>query len=246
MQITVYDEQKQGTVFDLHTLDAYSEVYCTEHYAFHYKPGSFAEKNICAIAEEQERCFQKITALLGIPFCDTIRYVLTDSPEENGRISEELFGEYDPGNGFAIGPNNVFAVYSETIRCVGAHEDTHLISYAYCDPSCAFLNEGLAMYMDGEWWGKPNAEWVKAFLDNGSYRSVFELTDDEAFWNTPCEISYPIAGAFTAYLTDRLGAAAFLEQIYKPKASLAEKIKRVFRQTPEAIEKDFLNWVKSR
>lgn len=163
MQITVFDEQKQAIVFDLHTLDAYSEVFCSEQYAFHYKPSSFAEKHIRRIAEEQGRCFQKITALLNIPFCDTIHYVLTDSPEENGRIMEELFGEFVPGNGFAIGPNNVFAVYNEQIRCVGAHEDTHLISYAYCDPSCELLSEGLAMFTDGEWWGKPNAEWAKRF-----------------------------------------------------------------------------------
>ena len=246
MQITVFDEQKQAIVFDLKTLDAYSEVFCTAHYALHYKAGSFAEKHIRDIAEEQERCFQKITALLNIPFPYTIQYVLTDLPEENGRIIEELFGEFSPGNGFAIGPNNVFAVYSEQIRCVGAHEDTHLISYAYCDPTCELLSEGLAMFTDGEWWGKPNAEWVKTFLDNGSYRSIFSLAEDETFWNTPCELSYPIAGAFTAYCVDRLGAAAFLEQIYKPKASLAEKIKQVFHETPEEFEKDFINWVRSR
>ena len=245
MQITVYDEQKQATLTDLHTLDAYSEVFRTDHYAFHYKPGSFAEKDIRSIAEEQESCFRKITALLNIPFCDTIQYVLTDSPEENGRICEELFGEYEPGSGFAIGPNNVFAVYNEQIRCIGVHEDTHLVSYAYCDPSCAFLNEGLAMYMDGVWWGKPTVEWVKSFLGDGSYRSVFTLSDDETFWNVPCEVSYPIAGAFAAFLIERLGTAVFLEQIYKPKASLAEKIKQAFRQTPEAIEKDFLAWVAS-
>ena len=240
MQITVFDEQKQEIMFDLKTLDAYSEVFCTEHYAFHYKPGSFAEKDIRSIAKEQERCFDRIVALLNIPYCDTIQYVLTDSPEENGRIIEELFGEYAPGNGFAIGPNNVFAVYNEQVRCVGAHEDTHLISYAYCDPSCELLHEGLAVYMDGEWWGKPNAEWVKAFLSNGSYRSVFALAEDETFRNTPCEISYPIAGAFTAFLIERLGAADYLEQIYKPKALLAEKIQQIFRQTPEEVEKDFI------
>ena len=243
MQITVFDEQKRETVYDLRTLDAYSAVFCTEHYAFRFRPDSFAEKEICSIAEEQERCYRKITELLKIPYRDTIQYVLTDSPEENGRILEELFGEYEPGNGFAIGPNNVLAVYNETIHCVGAHEDTHLISYAYCDPSCAFLSEGLAVYTDGEWWGKPNAEWVKAFLNDGSYRSVFELADDEVFWNTPCEISYPIAGAFTEFLAKRLGAEVFLEQIYKPKAALAEKTEQVFRQAPEEVEKAFLAWI---
>ncbi len=245
MQITVFDEQKQANVFDLRTLDAYSGTFCSEHYAFHYKPGSFAAQNIGSVAEEQERCFRKITELLRIPFRDTIQYFLTESPEENGRIIEELFGEFSPGNGFAIGPRSVFAVYSEQIRCIGAHEDTHLISYAYCDPTSAFLSEGLAMFMDGEWWGKPNTEWVKAFLRDGSYRSVFALADDETFWNAPCEISYPIAGAFTAFLIERLGAEVFLEQIYKPKAPLAEKAAHVFGEPPEAIETAFTDWIEA-
>ena len=245
MQITVFDEQKRANVFDLRTLDAYSGTFCSEHYTFHYKPGSFAAQNIGSVAEEQERCFRKITELLKIPFNDTIQYYLTDSPEENGRIMEELFGEYAPGNGFAIGPHSVFAVYSEQIRCIGAHEDTHLISYAYCNPTGALLSEGLAMFMDGEWWGKPNTEWVKAFLRDGSYRSVFALADDETFWNAPCEISYPIAGAFTAFLIERLGTEAFLEQIYKSKAPLAEKAAHVFGEPPEAIETAFTDWIEA-
>lgn len=61
MQITVFDEQKRANVFDLRTLDAYSGTFCSEHYAFHYKPGSFAAQNIGSVAEEQERCFHKIT-----------------------------------------------------------------------------------------------------------------------------------------------------------------------------------------
>lgn len=241
MQITVFDEQKQANVFDLRALDAYSGTLCSEHYTFHYKPDSFAAQNIRRVAEEQERCFRKITELLKIPFNDTIQYYLTDSPEENGRIMEELFGEFAPGNGFAIGPHSVFAVYSEQIRCIGAHEDTHLISYAYCDPTSAFLSEGLAMFMDGEWWGKPNTEWVKALLKDRTYRSVFALADDETFWNTPCEISYPIAGAFTAFLIERLGAEAFLEQIYKPDLPLKEKAAQALRQSPEEIETEFLD-----
>ncbi|MBR0507220.1 MAG: hypothetical protein IJJ86_01265 [Clostridia bacterium] len=245
MKITIYDEQKNTDVLDLRTLDVYSEAFETEHYTFRYKPDSYAQKNIRSVAEEQEACFRKITERLGILFRDTIHYFLTETPEENGKILAELFGEYAPGNGFAIGPNHVFAVYCEQIRCIGAHEDTHLISYAYCDPSCAFLSEGLAMFMDEEWWGKPNVEWVRLFLDDGRYRSVFELSDDETFWTVPCEISYPIAGAFTAFLAERLGIGPFLEGIYKPNEPLFEKAERVFRTSPAAIENTFTDWIKS-
>ena len=55
MQITVFDEQKQEILFDLKTLDAYSEVFCTAHDAFHYKAGSFAEKHIHGISDRTPR-----------------------------------------------------------------------------------------------------------------------------------------------------------------------------------------------
>lgn len=55
MQITVFDEQKQEILFDLKTLDAYSEVFCTAHDAFHCKPGFFAEKHIRSVSDRTPR-----------------------------------------------------------------------------------------------------------------------------------------------------------------------------------------------
>ena len=109
--------------------------------------------------------------------------------------------------------------------------------------STLFLSEGLAMRMDGQWWGEPNAEWVKRFLQDGRYRPVLALADDETFEKTPCEITYPIAGAFTAFLTERLGVPAYLEQIYKPKQPLKEKLEHAFGMPPEAVEHAFLDWI---
>ena len=172
MQITVYDENRRPETPDLRTLDAFDASFCTEHYVFHFRSGSCAAREIEQIAAEQERCFRTIEETLRIPFTHQIQYFFADSPEENGRILEELFCMYAPGNGFAVGPNNVFAVCNDQIKCIGAHEDTHLISYAFCDPACEFLSEGLAMLMDGQWWGEPNAEWVKRFLQDGRYCSV--------------------------------------------------------------------------
>lgn len=243
MQITVYDENRRPETPDLRTLDAFDASFCTEHYVFHFRSGSCAAREIEQIAAEQERCFRTIEETLRIPFTHQIQYFLADSPEENGRILEELFGMYAPGNGFAVGPNNVFAVCNDQIKCIGAHEDTHLISYAFCDPACEFLSEGLAMLMDGQWWGEPNAEWVKRFWQDGRYCSVLALADDETFEHTPCEITYPIAGAFTAFLTERLGVPAYLEQIYKPKQPLKEKLEHAFGMPPEAVERAFSDWI---
>lgn len=246
MKLMIIDDRECVQEQDVRSADVLRGTYSSEHYTFCFRPGSFAEKHIEEIAAEQESCFRRIESMLEIPFPMKIRYFLTETPEENGRIMEELFGEYEPGYGFAVGPNNVFAVYSEEIRCIGAHEDTHLVSYAFCAPPSAFFCEGLAMYTDGAWWGEPNTVWVGRFLKNGGYRSVQALSDDETFWNTPCEISYPIAGAFIAFLVDRVGIKTFLEQLYKPQCAFEEKIERVFKTSPEEVEKSFLHWVETK
>lgn len=245
MQLTIWQEAPVDEVVDVLSLETLSGIFQTEHYDFHFKPDSYAGQHIGKIAEYQEKCYRRIEETLQIPFRRRIRYFLTDSPDEVGRIMEELFGEYEPGNGDAIAPNNVIAVYSEEINCIGIHEDAHLFSYAYCDPTCALLSEGIAQFLD-EWWGKPNTEWVKMFVADGRYRSVCELADDETFWNVSSEITYPIAGAFTAFLVERIGVAAYLERIYKPALPLAEKIEAVFHSSPEALEQEFLLWIETK
>lgn len=79
MQITVYDEQRQANVFDLRTLDAYSGIYRSEHYAFHYKPGSLAEQHIRSVAkpkeplaEKTERAFKKTPEAVEKEFLDRV------------------------------------------------------------------------------------------------------------------------------------------------------------------------------
>ena len=39
---------------------ARTEIYVSEHYVFHFQPGSLAEKEIVTISQEQEQCFSKI------------------------------------------------------------------------------------------------------------------------------------------------------------------------------------------
>lgn len=154
--------------------------YETEHYIFHYRPGSYAEKDMESIAALQENCYKRITAALGIVPPFRIHYYLFDTPEEVGAV----YGDYEPCNGFADTPNNIFAVYNQRVKCIGMHEDTHIISYVKGRPKCAFLREGLAMYMDGVWWNCPNKDWVKKFLADGSYVPIEKLLENEVFFLT--------------------------------------------------------------
>lgn len=214
-------------------------VFASAHYDLHFFPDSLAEKEIEAIAAEQERCFAAITKTLGLTPDYRLQYYLLSTPEEVGRV----YGDNEPCNGFASPPDTVFAVYNEKIKCIGMHEDTHLISYIRKRPDSAFLREGLAMYMDQTWWGRANEDWARAFLADGRYLSVPALLNDDVFFSHSDEITYPIAGAFTKFLAERLGMKDYLERIYYASNDVSAAVRAALGLTPEEWDGAFSQWL---
>lgn len=190
-------------------LDGYVE-FASEHYRYYCKPGSLADREIEKIRLVQEDSYGRIVRFLEAEPDFLIRYILCESSEEVGRA----YGDDEPCNGFADLPDTVFAVYSEGVKCIGPHEDMHLMAALRARPESVFLREGLAMYMDETWWGRANALWVKEMLDQQKYPGIAELFDNEQFWKYPDEITYPLAGAFTLWLVEQLGRKTYLEKVY--------------------------------
>ena len=186
-----------------------TETYTTEHYVFHYRKGSLAEKEIQQIAETQENAFSKICSTLKVAYPERINYYFTNSPNEIGKI---IWGEDMACNGVAIcGENKIYAVYTEDIQCIGSHEDTHLISFSINFPESDFVVEGLAMLFDGLWWGVSNETWASYYKTINPDLSVSVLFNNNIFADTGCVIAYPIAGAFTKFLIDSFGIERYLD-----------------------------------
>ena len=153
------------------------QTFESEHYIFHYGANTAAARDIRKIAALQEGCFSHICAVLGLTPDFRIEYFLCDSPEEVGRI----YGDDDPCNGFASPPDRIYAVYNETVQCVGFHEDAHIIRYMLNRPDCPAVREGLAMYFDRRWWGIGNLDWTGYYLKTGRYLPMDKLLDREFF-----------------------------------------------------------------
>lgn len=192
------------------TISKYNCRYASEHYDFCFSEKSLAQQDIERIAKTQENCFERITADLGVIPDFKIQYLLADTPQDLG----VLYGDNEPCNGFARLPDKVYAVYNEEIKCIGMHEDAHIISYFIKKPLSAFLCEGLAMYFDEQWQGRPNVEWVKEYIRNGRVYNIMRLIDNSAFYDLDESISYPLAGAFTKFLIEKLTMPCYLRQIY--------------------------------
>lgn len=223
------------------TLDRLDRCLETEHYVFRYAAGSLAEREIEAIVSLQERAYERLVDLFGFEMPQRIEYLLTDSPEANVQALSELFHmEPCPANGLSIGPNYVLGAYCDEAKAVGAHEVAHLFSYQLCMPRTELLSEGLAMYADGSFWGKPNEDWVGEFLKNGACVSVRELASEERFYAHPSQITYPIAGAFVGFLMETLGKERFFAEVYVSDAPLLETLSQLLGASAEAVEDRFI------
>lgn len=209
----------------------------SEHYNFHLIKDSLAEKDIDEIMKIQEKCFKEITSFLNVSPQFKINYYLLETPELVGKI----YGDNDPCNGFANPPNEIYAVYNEKVKCIGYHEDAHIISYILNKPQSVFLREGLAMYFDKVWWNKSNDEWVRLLLKSDRYLSIIELIQNDFFLNHTDEITYPIAGAFVKYLINRYGRELFISVYAFKGYDLLGEIERTYATKIEQIENDFLD-----
>jgi hypothetical protein len=211
--------------------------YSSEHYNFHFVKDSLAEIDINKIACIQEKCYKEISSFLNVFPTFKIDYFLLDTPELVG----EIYGDNDPCNGFANPPNEIYAVYNEKVKCIGYHEDAHIISYILNKPQSVFLREGLAMYFDKVWWNKSNDEWVRLLIKSDRYLSIRDLIQNDYFLNHTDEITYPIAGAFVKYLINRHGRELFVSVYAFKGYDLLGEIESKYATKIEDIENDFLD-----
>lgn len=211
--------------------------YETENYIFHYQENSTAARDIMKIARMQQACYAHICTMLKTAPDFKIEYFLCETPEEVGHV----YGDDEPCNGFTALPNKIYAVYNDEVRCIGFHEDAHVISYLINRPDCRATREGLAMYFDRKWWGIDNLDWTGHFIKTGKYIPVHELFDNEAFSSSDCAITYPIAGAFTEWLISSYGMDKYL-QFYQCENSPAA-FESVYRQPLEALSQAFADYV---
>ena len=210
----------------------------SEHYLFHYGAKTLAETDIAEIAARQEACFQYICNVLHAVPKFKIKYFLCDSPEEVGRI----YGDDEPCNGFASPPDTVYAVYNESVQCIGFHEDAHLISYILNRPDCPAIREGLAMYFDRKWWGIQNMDWAGYYQKTGRYLPVDKLLDKTYFFSRDCSVTYPIMGAFTDWLIATYGMDLFLT-LYQ-KQDPASAMEEVYHSSPEGLNRAFVDYLR--
>jgi len=210
----------------------------TENYIFYCEENSLAHKEINEIAQTQEKCHNHICKVLGIKSISKIHYYLCDSPEHVGVI----YGDNEPCNAFNDSNNSIYAVYNLALKCIGFHEDAHIISYmAFGVPKYLFIREGLAMYFDRVWLNISNEVWTQYYFRKHDDLIVDLFLERDSFHKLGYMITYPISGAFTEYLIMVYGKENYI-RIY---SELSARDTNVFEEIlGDTIEKIFIEFQK--
>ncbi len=211
----------------------------SEHYIFNYEKGTAAERDISLIAMTQEACFKYICGVLRVSPAFKLNYFLCDSPETVGRV----YGDNEACNAFARTPDKIYAVYNDKIKCIGFHEDAHLISYLIYKNESPAVREGLAMFFDRKWWGVHNMEWTQYYLKTDKFPPINKLLDADYFFNFDCSVTYPVMGSFTEWLITSYGIEKYL-LFYKSKCKACDAFYSVFNKTPEELNESFVNYMR--
>ena len=193
--------------------DARWVVKDSPHYRFHYFADSLAEKEIGKIISTQESAYIKIVDFLGVvgPKQLIEYYFYPDEKTKADLMGDDWYAQA------IIDEFRVHTLYTDKIKPIGPHEDTHLLSLSWGD-SVGFFAEGLAEYLVGQAWdGRPHLEYVREGYAKNIYPSLADFMTHQAWLDTDDTQAiyfYSLAGAFVAFLIDFLGKDCF-ESFYR-------------------------------
>jgi hypothetical protein len=183
----------------------------TDHFNIYYYPGSYAEKDIEAIATLREKAYRDICA-----FLDTHAEIKTDLYlfEDGGTKKMETGHQ---GAGWAFDTVMV-EIYNETAKCHPYHELVHVFSDGIYGTTVSFLSEGLAVYVsetcyDKDFGDKVNYNTNEDVIKHYRSNELFPLKEMFTFEIGPGiskpDISYPQAASLVKYLYKTLGKTKF-------------------------------------
>jgi len=205
--------------------------YPSASFDFYAEQGSYAEREIERIQLTMERAQTRIDDLLGQRVEDRLPVFLVTSKERNRLIvgfddNAVTNGEYQSDT------------FNETLHAIGGHETMHILAERLWGmPRGTWVTEGLAVYSDDEWQGKPLHASARALLDRHELVSMWDLVKKKGFLGND-EVTYPQAGSFVKFVYETHGREA-VTHLWRsaPNKKEIEKLEQewlaMLRQLPE-------------
>jgi hypothetical protein len=132
-------------------------------------------------------------------------------------------------------PKVISFVYGDPVKAIGAHEDCHILARRFWgSPHADWLDEGLAIYSDDEWWGHPLHGVAKLLQERGQLIPIASLL--KTGWKKNSDlVTYPETGSFVKCLYEKYGVDA-VKQTWKDGSN---QIPRIFGKKVDDLEQEW-------
>jgi hypothetical protein len=218
---------KSGTAwFDDFTLETVERPPWITAQSDHFDFFWFAEAPISeSMQQENEKALAHAAGVLGLtPPAARIAFYRYASKEQKGQLTGNA------GNGHVQGG----AVHS--LFPVQEHELVHVLTQQWGTPDTALLGEGIAVYVGGQWQGRPIDGYAKELVSAGKVPPLTSLVS--AFRANDDLMTYAVAGSFVGYLVRLKDIDAF-ERVYVAGAPLDQRLKSVYGKDLATLDADW-------
>jgi hypothetical protein len=187
-------------------IDANWKVIDSPHFAFHVRPGSFAEQNIATLIEVMEDQYAFALGALDLRYAGRVSLFLYNNASDAGEsIGSERSGTAYPDTEAA---RAIVSPPLETTFGLVAHESNHVIlDNGVGPPATSFMNEGLASAVMSERYHAGGKSFLYPWTARNDARipPIAELVDDSKWDDVDSQIAYNASASFLVYTLEAGG-----------------------------------------
>jgi hypothetical protein len=215
-------------------------VHDRDHFSFHVRPDSFAERHVDVFGEVLNDQYAITLAKMDVRYGGRIAAYLYDSVADAGFTSGgqgSRFGTAYPRTE-AI-KATVLPPLDANLLSLLAHEINHVIvQNALGRPGTSFMNEGLASAVLSERHHDLGPRFLHAWANTHRARipPLARLVDDDEWSRVVQEVAYNASASFLAYLLESYGADPVKQLYYAPSEAFARRFGEIFQQSLEEAE----------
>jgi hypothetical protein len=216
----------------------------SQHFAFHVRPGSFAEQNIATLTEVLEDQYAFTLRALGIRYAGRISLFLFESAADAGEELDRSGTAYP----YTEVARAIVSPPLETTFALVAHESNHVIQHnGIGPPATSFMNEGLASavmseryHADGKSFLYPWTAKVDTLIP-----PLVDLVNDGKWSHIDPTVAYTASASFLAYTLD-VGGPDRLKQLQSvPSSEFAARFQQIYGKPLDQAEHEWRSFCAS-
>jgi hypothetical protein len=221
-------------------IDANWKVIDSPHFAFHVRPGSFAEQNIATLIAVLEDQYAFVLQSLDIRYGGRVSLFLYQNANDAG----EDFGHERSGTAYpdTEAAKAIVSPPLETTFGLVAHESNHVIlQNGVGPPATSFMNEGLASAIMSERYHPGGKTFLYPWTARNDARipPITDLVDDGKWGDVESQIAYNASASFLVYTLDQGGPDRLKQLVPVRSSNFATQFQQLYGKPLEQADREW-------